>query len=126
MSLADLPTKSPEAPTCSAGRAALYIDPEGQVFPCLEWEEPCGDLREQSLSEIWTTAEVFLRARSMTRASFSGCTSCENFSFCNICPGQAYRETGNFTGGSPTTCRDTTATRVAFERKPVAVDLAEL
>ncbi|MEL6177833.1 MAG: radical SAM protein [Myxococcota bacterium] len=123
--LADLPTKRSDAPTCSAGRAAMYIDPEGQVFPCLEWEEPCGDLRQRSITEIWNNADVFKRARTMTRSSFSGCVSCENFGFCNICPGQAYRETGVATGVSPTTCRDTTATRIAFERAEAAHDLAQ-
>lgn len=113
-SLADLDHMPPELPVCTAGRSSVYIDPEGNVFPCLEWEEPTGNVRRSSFREIWHQGEVFQRARQMTRGSFEGCTSCGNFSFCSMCPGQAYRETGSATGMSPTTCRDTTALRMAF------------
>lgn len=125
--LDDLRTYDPTTRPCNAGRTALYIDPEGQVFPCLEWEEPCGDLRNASLTEIWTQAPVFQRARTLKRADYQGCSSCENFDFCIICPGQSHRESGRVEGVSPTTCRTSTATRVAFDAaiEPIHIDLAD-
>lgn len=128
-SLADLNHLPTHAAVCTAGRSSVYIDPEGQVFPCLEWEEPTGNVRQRPFRDIWRDGEVFVKARKMTRGSFSGCSSCENVSFCSLCPGQAHRETGSATGVSPTTCRDTTATRLAFEggsQSHAPLDLATL
>lgn len=125
--LEDLDHKPARAPVCTAGRSSVYIDPEGGVFPCLEWEESAGSVRDQRFSEIWAGAAVFQGARQTTRGSFTGCTACENFSFCALCPGQAHRETGSSTGVSPSRCRDTTALRVAVESQSVTeVDLLQL
>jgi radical SAM protein with 4Fe4S-binding SPASM domain len=124
-SLADVERLPDWRPVCTAGRSSVYIDPEGNVTPCLEWEEVAGNVREAPLSQIWRDGEVFLRARGMTRGSFGGCRSCENFSFCALCPGKAHRESGAATGVSPSMCRDTTALRVALEDHfdPDAADL---
>ncbi len=126
-SLADLKHKEPEKAVCTAGRSSIYIDPEGNVTPCLEWEEIAGNVRNTPLRQIWNGGEVFLRARGMVRSSFSGCTSCENFSFCELCPGKAHRESGQATGVSPSMCRDTTATRLAVESmQPIELSLEEV
>ncbi len=114
-SLRDLPHHSAETPVCTAGRSSVYVDPEGNVTPCLHWEEPAGNVRDVRLRDLWGGGDVFLRARDTTRGSFSGCQSCENFAFCDLCPGQAHRESGSHTGVSPSSCRDTTARRLALE-----------
>ncbi len=120
--LADLGNKSPSQPVCTAGRSSVYVDPEGNVFPCLEWEEPAGNVRQSSFAQIWREGEVFGRARGLKRSAFKGCVSCENFSFCDICPGQAHRETGSATGVSPSKCRDSSVKRMAVERIAGAAD----
>jgi radical SAM protein with 4Fe4S-binding SPASM domain len=115
-------------PVCTAGRSSVYIDPEGNVTPCLEWEETAGNVRQAPLRQIWERSPVFLKARQTTRASFEGCSSCENFNFCALCPGKAHRESGASTGVSPSMCRDTTALRVALEDhgQPQPGDLEQL
>jgi MoaA/NifB/PqqE/SkfB family radical SAM enzyme len=43
---------------CGLGRTTIAIDPEGGVFPCLQWRRaPLGNARETSLVAIWRESE---------------------------------------------------------------------
>lgn len=110
-----LPVFSPDDHTCMAGNSSCYISPDGTVQPCLDWNQNAGNLRDQSFTEIWQTSPVFLSARTIRRSSFSGCSSCENFSHCSLCPARSHRETGSTTGSAPSKCRETMAKTLAFE-----------
>ncbi|MCB9507403.1 MAG: radical SAM protein [Myxococcales bacterium] len=109
-----LPAFSPDDHTCLAGNASCYISPDGTVQPCLDWEEPAGNVRDASFSEIWLDSPVFRRARTIRRSSFSNCQPCENVSNCGLCPARAHRETGSTTGSAPSKCRETTAMALGF------------
>ena len=37
---------------CSAGHTSCYVSPWGDVYPCVQFPLPCGNLRRQSFSEI--------------------------------------------------------------------------
>jgi len=39
---------------CRAGRDSFFMDPEGNVFPCLTLERPMGNLLEASFEQIWS------------------------------------------------------------------------
>jgi MoaA/NifB/PqqE/SkfB family radical SAM enzyme len=39
---------------CRAGRDSFFLDPEGNVFPCLTLERKMGNLFENSFDEIWS------------------------------------------------------------------------
>lgn len=104
-----LPAFSPDAHTCLAGNASCYVSPDGTVQPCLDWDEPAGNLRDRSFREIWLDSAVFRRARTIRRSSFQGCTSCEDHGHCGLCPAKAHRETGSPTGTAPSKCRETIA-----------------
>lgn len=42
------------AANCGLGRVTLAIDPEGEVFPCLQWRRTSlGNVRETPLRELW-------------------------------------------------------------------------
>ena len=120
---------TPDMHTCMAGNASCYISPDGTVQPCLDWLEPAGNIRDGSIAEIWASSPVFLRARGIRRSSFEGCSSCENFGACSLCPARAYRETGSPTGSAPSKCRETTAKRIAHQQstrtRPDESDAAE-
>jgi len=115
-------------PVCKAGRSAVYIDPEGNVSPCLVWEQHAGNLRHTDFTELWNHGEVFELARDTTRKSFYGCATCENVLFCEICPGKAHKETGHARGISAQMCRAATVTRLAFDDREhdLAIDIAHL
>lgn len=39
---------------CGLGRTTMAVDPEGSVFPCMQWRRsPLGNVRETPLREIW-------------------------------------------------------------------------
>lgn len=41
-------------PNCGLGRSTIAIDPEGNVYPCLQWRtSTLGNVRETPLAQIW-------------------------------------------------------------------------
>ncbi len=40
-------------PICGTASANVVLDPFGNVLPCVQWRRPLGNVREQSLEEIW-------------------------------------------------------------------------
>lgn len=115
---------SPNDYTCMAGNASCYISPDGTVQPCLDWDENAGNIRDIPFAEIWRNSPVFRAARTIRRSSFEGCTSCENFSHCSLCPAKAHRETGSTTGSAPSRCRETMAVAIAAEDLGFRADVA--
>jgi radical SAM protein with 4Fe4S-binding SPASM domain len=115
--VSDLPNRPPERRTCMAGHASAYLGPDGTVQPCLEYEVSAGNIRETSFQEIWETSPLLNNLRDIRRSSFTGCTSCDNYSFCGLCPAVAHRETGSPTGSAPSKCRESTAIRLSIERR---------
>lgn len=105
---------SPDEYTCMAGNASCYISPDGTVYPCLEWHEVAGNVRDQDFATIWHEAPVFRHARTIRRGSFSGCGGCEHFGHCGLCPARALRETGSPTGTAASKCQETSVRAMAF------------
>ena len=42
-----------DALPCSAGHTACYISPYGDIYPCVQFPLPSGNLRQQRFEEIW-------------------------------------------------------------------------
>ncbi len=113
---------SPDRYTCMAGNASCYVSPDGTVQPCLDWEQPAGNLRERSFAEIRQESPVFRAARTIRRGSFAGCAPCDNVGHCTLCPARSLRETGSTTGSAPSKCRETMAKTVAWRALRDAAD----
>jgi MoaA/NifB/PqqE/SkfB family radical SAM enzyme len=80
---------------CGAGSAAVAIDPFGNVYPCVAWRVPVGNVHEQSLGAIWSSS-VELDA---VRAQVVGVRSALEKegpvgNLMSFCPGLASRRTG--------------------------------
>jgi len=88
---------------CSAGHSAAYISPYGEVFPCVQFPMPCGNVREQSFIDIWRDSPQLADVRSIRVADVEGCSTCTHGSSCSRCPGLAYTE-GNMRGPSIQDC----------------------
>jgi len=90
---------------CNAGREACCLNAEGKVYPCvaLRWE--CGDVRKQSLPEIWFHSSVLRKIRSFHDQDFKGCVSCQWKRSCNFCPGMSFGEHGDMLLPSKELCR---------------------
>ncbi|HXY03863.1 MAG TPA: radical SAM protein [Terriglobales bacterium] len=89
---------------CSAGHTACYISPYGDVFPCVQFPLPCGNVRKQEFLEIWQNSQQLREVRSIRARDLTVCSSCAHVGTCTRCPGLAYME-GNMRGPSTADCQ---------------------
>jgi len=92
-----------EAIPCSAGHTACYVSPYGDVFPCVQFPVPTGNVRQQRFVDIWRHSERMNEVRSIRVKDLTTCTQCSHVSSCTRCPGLAYME-GNMRGPSSQDC----------------------
>jgi AdoMet-dependent heme synthase len=88
---------------CSAGHTACYVSPYGDVFPCVQFPLPTGNVRKQTFLDIWRHSEKMNEVRSIRLKDLTTCTSCAHVGSCTRCPGLAYME-GNMRGPSSQDC----------------------
>ena len=88
---------------CSAGHTACYITPYGDLYPCVQFPLPSGNLRNTSFADIWKNSPQLAEIRSITVNKLQGCSSCIHGSSCTRCPGLAFME-GNMRGPSVQDC----------------------
>jgi AdoMet-dependent heme synthase len=89
---------------CSAAHTSCYISPYGDVFPCVQFPLPSGNLRKQSFAEIWNGSEQLQQVRSIRAKDLPTCSSCAHVGTCSRCPGLAYME-GSMLGPSTADCQ---------------------
>lgn len=82
---------------CGLGRTTIAVDPEGNVFPCLQWRRaPLGNVRETPLRAMWAGSEERLAAAAVARAAndrmVEAGTALASFPFC---PALALQRTGD-------------------------------
>ncbi len=67
--------------SCQALRSSLFLSPEGDVYPCHVYDRPLGNVRRQSIEEIWRSADVARARRDIEKhLSCGGCfTPCEAY-----------------------------------------------
>lgn len=90
-------------PLCFAGKNGLYISPYGDVFPCVTWRIKCGNIRQNSLRDIWTGTE-FNKLRKISFDDLKDCNKCDLVVYCNRCPGTALIESKNTLARSEHDC----------------------
>lgn len=107
-----LPSPSPDAGSCgegldeapcSAGHTACYVSPYGDVYPCVQFPLPSGNLRRQRFDDVWWRSPELQQVRGIRVRDLQTCSSCSLRSHCTRCPGLAYME-GNMRGPSSADC----------------------
>jgi len=88
---------------CSAGHTACYISPYGDVYPCVQFPLPTGNVRKQRFLEIWRHSPQMNEVRSIHARDLPVCSTCTHVGSCTRCPGLAYME-GNMRGPSSQDC----------------------
>lgn len=61
-----VPPAGSVAKHCGAGSAGIAVDPYGNVYPCVQWRRPVGNLHEQSIRDIWTGSAGLREVRELT------------------------------------------------------------
>jgi radical SAM protein with 4Fe4S-binding SPASM domain len=98
---------------CSAGHTACYITPYGDVFPCVQFPLPSGNVRRQKFIDIWRHSPELEEVRSIRARDLPTCSTCAHVGTCTRCPGLAYME-GNMRGPSTADCEK------SFQRTGIA------
>jgi radical SAM protein with 4Fe4S-binding SPASM domain len=88
---------------CSAGHTACYISPYGDLFPCVQFPLPSGNVRRQKFIDIWRDSEQLNEVRTITARDLPVCSGCGHVGTCTRCPGLAFME-GNMRGPSTQDC----------------------
>ena len=88
---------------CSAGHTSCYVSPYGDVFPCVQFPIPTGNVRHQRFLDIWRHSERMNEVRSIRLKDLTTCSSCSHVGSCTRCPGLAFME-GNMRGPSSQDC----------------------
>lgn len=116
MNIGNSPFEGTPDLNCSVASGSLHIDPRGNLHPCIQWEEPVGNVREAPLKEIWEGSLRLKEIREMNRnlpQLLKG--ACQDASFCNFCPAAARRELGSPTTMTEQHLRVARIRRTAFE-----------
>jgi radical SAM protein with 4Fe4S-binding SPASM domain len=93
---------------CSAGHTACYISPYGDLYPCVQFPLPSGNVRRQRFIDIWNHSDQLNEVRSITLRDLPVCSGCGHAGSCTRCPGLAYME-GNMRGPSSQDCQSSFA-----------------
>ena len=75
-----------DTPICSVCRYYFGVSAEGDAFPCAGWQaKKLGNLKKQSVKEIWEDSQEVDYLRQIKLRHFSKCVDCKDRGFCNIC-----------------------------------------
>jgi radical SAM protein with 4Fe4S-binding SPASM domain len=81
---------------CGAGSSTIAIDPSGNVFPCVQWRKPIGNIHSDSIIEIWESNPRLTAIRSANHdARKNILKQGEKASYGAFCPGVADLISGN-------------------------------
>ncbi|HXX01832.1 MAG TPA: radical SAM protein [Candidatus Acidoferrales bacterium] len=92
-----------ESLPCSAGHTTCYVSPYGDVYPCVQFPYPTGNVRQQRFLDIWRYSDRMNEVRAIRLKDLTGCSSCVHGGSCTRCPGLAFME-GNMRGPSTQDC----------------------
>jgi len=77
-------------PASSAGHTACYVSPYGDVYPCVQFPLPCGNVRQDVL-DIWRKLYTMRKYRSIRARDLPVALTCPTRHL-HTCPGLAYME----------------------------------
>jgi len=106
----------PHPDPCGAGSNRLTIGPDGTVYPCQFVHIPVGDVRKQTLEEIWHSPPLQRIRDEGWFTTPDVCKQCSRVEWCPRCPALAYLEHGSFRVRSAEACR---ISRVFEEVRPL-------
>lgn len=95
------PNMSAMTKGCLAGSAICFVSHTGEVFPCGYLPVSAGNIRQQSMREIWESSDVFAKLRDVDQLE-GKCGVCEFKRICLGCRARAYYESnGDYMAEEP-------------------------
>ncbi len=117
---------------CSAGHTTCYVSPYGDVFPCVQFPLPTGNVRRERFVDIWRHSSQMIEVRSIRLKDLPTCSSCSHAGACTRCPGLAYME-GNMRGPSSQDCQKSfartgipSANMLAKQQRAAGINLVQI
>lgn len=80
---------------CKPLQNSIFIDSNGDLYPCISLYYKFGNILQQPLRDIWNKSEKHKYILSLKKKDFSICTACETKEYCSKCPGNALLEKGD-------------------------------
>jgi MoaA/NifB/PqqE/SkfB family radical SAM enzyme len=94
---------------CALGEKTLAIDPEGNVYPCMQWRASAlGNVLHTPLAELWRTSQVRRDASEVAREAVRRLEEQGHVSAFPYCPALALERTGSPYTPSPDFVEDAT------------------
>jgi radical SAM protein with 4Fe4S-binding SPASM domain len=85
---------------CLAGINVCFVSSTGKVFPCGYLPTEAGDVRKESLADIWYNSKIFRDLRDFTLLK-GACGGCKDLVHCGGCRARAYSVFGNMLAEDP-------------------------
>jgi MoaA/NifB/PqqE/SkfB family radical SAM enzyme len=86
---ADEAAGAPVGKHCGAGSSGIAVDPYGNVYPCVQWRRPAGNLHERTLRQIWLGSPALAEVRRATAEVKRRLSARGDAALLNFCPGLA-------------------------------------
>jgi AdoMet-dependent heme synthase len=97
---ADVPTQIALGNMCSIGVNSLTILGDGTILPCRRLPIPIGNLKSDSIYDIWHKSELLWKIRDKNGLK-GKCHGCKLISRCSGCRAIAYAVTGDYMAEDP-------------------------
>jgi hypothetical protein len=109
-----------EGGVCSAAIKSFTIDPYGNVFPCVMWRRPLGNILRQDIFDIWYGENAALKEVREATVKIKEVFSEEDLKLARPCAGLNNRVMGN-----PMEILENERKEIALRRERHLADLAE-
>jgi radical SAM protein with 4Fe4S-binding SPASM domain len=86
---------------CACARSVCGIGSNGDVFPCIGAPIKSGNLKEQSLKDIWSDSKELNKIRNLKEENFKECMTCDVIEYCSRSSGTCHVNGNSYTGCDP-------------------------
>ena len=83
---------------CNRMGASVHIEVDGSVYPCGGIPVSMGNVKEDSLTDIWNNSVLAIQLRDYKSRITGSCKLCNEADICSGCRAVAYATTGNIFG----------------------------
>lgn len=87
-------TRNLDSYPCPNTRISLFLDSQGEVYPCVNYRQSIGNIFFDNLHDIWNNTKR-KEIANLKHKDLKDCINCKNLNKCIPCPGVSHMESGN-------------------------------